>query len=148
MVDRLLIRERMSDYADSMMRQDKQAWLDNFTTDCIWRGVGLEYRGHEELAMSWDLLWGTLKSLGFFTEASAIRLERDHATARCYSRQIMFQRDGGVRKIVGVYNDVLLKRADTWRFHRREFAFVGEEPAAASVNTSPFGSIVADANAS
>jgi len=127
--DRLLIRERMSDYADSMFQQDLDAWLANFTEDCIWRGVGLEYHGLEELAASWPKLWEPLVKMAYFTEVAAIKVRGDEASARCYSRQIMFRKDGGVNKIVGLYSDRLVRRGGTWLFHTREFEFIGTEPA-------------------
>ena len=128
--DRLLIRERMSDYADAMFQQDLQAWLGCFVEDCVWRGVGLEYRGLEQLAGSWPNLWEPLVKMAYFTEVAAIKVDGDRASARCYSRQIMFRKDGGVGKIVGLYHDQLVRRGATWLFQEREFEFIGAEPAA------------------
>jgi hypothetical protein len=125
--DRLLIRERMSDYADSMFQQHLTAWLANFTKDCVWRGVGLEYRGLDELAGSWSSLWEPLVKMAYFTEVAAISVKGDQASARCYSRQIMFRKDGGVGKIVGLYKDHLVRQGGTWLFQTREFEFVGTE---------------------
>jgi ketosteroid isomerase-like protein len=129
--DRLLVRERMSDYADAMFQQDLEAWLACFTEDCVWRGAGLEYRGLEELAGSWPKLWEPLRRMAYFTEVAAIRVEGDHARARCYSRQIMFRKDGSVGKIVGLYHDELVRRGGTWLFQTREFEFIGAEADAA-----------------
>ena len=49
LADRVLIRERMSEYADSMFQRDLGAWLANFTEDCLWRGNGMEMRGLDAL---------------------------------------------------------------------------------------------------
>lgn len=125
--DRILIRERMSDYADSMFQQDLDAWLANFIEDCIWRGVGLEYRGLEELAASWPNLWEPLNRMAYFTEVAGINVNGDEASARCYSRQIMFRKDGTVTKIVGLYRDKLVRRGGSWLFREREFEFIGSE---------------------
>jgi len=132
--DRLLIRERMSDYADSMFQQDLDAWLASFTEDCVWRGVGLEYRGLEELAASWPNLWEPLNKMAYFTEVAAIDVNGDEASARCYSRQIMFRRDGTVNKIVGLYHDKLVRRGGTWLYREREFEFIGTEPASGTAD--------------
>jgi ketosteroid isomerase-like protein len=127
--DRLLIRERNSAYADAMFLQDLDGWLDCFTDDCVWRGAGIEYRGLEELKASWPGLWEPLVKMAYFTEVAAIEVNGDVATARCYSRQIMFRKDGGVGKIVGLYRDTLARRGATWLYRRREFEFIGAEPA-------------------
>ena len=125
--DRLLIRERMSEYADAMFQRDLNAWLSNFAEDCVWRGVGLEYRGLGELAASWQTLWEPLVSMAYFTEVAAIEVDGDRASARCYSRQIMFQKDGRLRKFVGLYRDGLVRFGGTWLFKTRQFEFIGTE---------------------
>ena len=128
LADRILIRERMSEYADSMFQCDLDAWLANFTEDCVWRGAGMEMRGLEALAASWPNLWAPLTRMAYFTEVAAIKVNGDRASARCYSRQIMFRKDGGVNKIAGLYHDQLVRRGDTWLFAEREFEFIGTEP--------------------
>ena len=98
------------------------------TEDCVWRGAGLEYRGLERLAASWQKLWEPLTRMAYFTEVGAISVIGDQASARCYSRQIMFRKDGGVNKLAGLYHDQLVRRAGTWLFQTREFEFIGTEP--------------------
>jgi ketosteroid isomerase-like protein len=126
--DHILIRERMSDYADSMFQQDLDAWLANFVEDCVWRGAGLEYRGLKALAASWPNLWEPLVKMAYFTEVAGIVVDGDEASARCYSRQIMFRKDGDVHKVVGLYHDKLVRRGAAWLFREREFEFIGAEP--------------------
>jgi ketosteroid isomerase-like protein len=128
LADRILIRERMSDYADAMFQRDLDAWLANFTEDCLWRGNGMEMRGLEALAASWPNLWAPLNRMAYFTEVAAIKVTGDTATARCYSRQIMFQKDGAVRKFAGLYHDKLVRSGETWLFAERAFEFIGTEP--------------------
>ena len=135
--DRTLIRERNSEYADSMFQQDREAWLANFTEDCVWRGVGLEYNGIEELAASWGNLWAPLVKMAYFTEVAAIDVQGDRASARCYSRQIMFRKDGSVGKVVGLYQDQLVRRGGTWLYHVREFEFIGVESDTRSGTLNP-----------
>lgn len=135
--DRALIRERNSEYADSMFQQDLDAWLANFTEDCVWRGVGLEYRGLEELAASWPNLWAPLVKMAYFTEVAAIDVQGDRASARCYSRQIMFRKDGSVGKVVGLYKDQFVRRGGTWLYQLREFEFIGVETDGRSGTLTP-----------
>jgi SnoaL-like domain len=80
------------------------------------------------LAASWPNLWNPLKRMAYFTETCAIHVDGDRATARCYSRQIMFRKDGGVNKIAGLYHDTLVRSGETWLFAEREFEFIGTEP--------------------
>ena len=64
------------------------------------------------------------------SSAYGIRQRHNRASARCYSRQIMFRKDGGVGKIVGLYHDQLVRSGGTWLFQTREFEFIGQEPIA------------------
>ena len=95
---------------------------------------GLEsFLGIAELEASWPAMWADLKKMAYFTEVAGIEVDGDVAKARCYSRQIMFRKDGGVGKVVGLYRDTLSRRGGIWLYSRREFEFVGAEPAPGQV---------------
>ena len=126
--DRMLIRERMSAYAESMFSQDLEGWLSHFTEDVAWRFGANTMHGREELKASWPNLWNPLKAMGYFTEVASIEVEGDKARAKCYSRQIFFHKDGKVVKVVGLYRDELVKRGGEWLFSAREFTMIGQEP--------------------
>jgi ketosteroid isomerase-like protein len=126
--DRNLIRERMSAYADSMFSQDLEGWLSHFTDDVDWRMGDNTMKGKDELRASWSNLWTPLKAMGYFTEVGSIEVEGDRARAKCFSRQIMFRKDGSVAKMVGLYKDELVKQDGQWLFAAREFIMIGQEP--------------------
>jgi len=128
MEDRILIRERMSAYAESMFSQDLEGWLAHFTEDVDWRFGAGTMKGRDELRASWPNLWTPLKAMGYFTEVASIEVEGDRAKAKCYSRQIFFHKDGKVVKVVGLYRDELVKRHGEWLFAAREFTMIGQEP--------------------
>lgn len=123
--DRLLIRELASDYADAMFQRDLAAWLSCFTEDCVWRGAGREMRGRAALEASWPALWEPLERMAYFPEVAAIRVDGDRATARCYSHQLMFRKDGKLDMVCGLYHDSLVRRDGAWLYAEREFEFVG-----------------------
>jgi ketosteroid isomerase-like protein len=126
--DRMLIRERMSAYADAMFSQDLESWLSHFTDDVAWRFGSSTMTGREELRASWPNLWAPLRAMGYFTEVASIEVEGERAEAKCYSRQIFFRKDGTVVKLVGLYRDELVKRNGEWLFAAREFEMIGQEP--------------------
>ncbi len=126
--DRMLIRERMSAYADSMFSQDLEGWLSHFTEDIAWRFGGNAMRGRDELRASWPKLWAPLKAMGLFIEVGSIEVVGDRAKAKCYSRQIFFHKDGKVVKLVGLYTDELVRQDGEWLFAARAFQIIGQEP--------------------
>ena len=119
--ERALIRELMSTYADATMRADRTAWLACWSEDAVRRWRGTEVRGHAELAAQWDQLWGDIAAMGFFTEVGAILVDGDRATARCFCREIVSLKSGATMKVVGRYDDELVKQDGTWRFTLRDY---------------------------
>jgi hypothetical protein len=125
--DRLLIRERMNTYADAIFQGDAEAWLANYIDDGVWRVAGAEHRGKPALRLQWEQMRAPIKRMTFFTEVGAIEAQDDRATARCYCREILLLKSGGVRKIVGQYDDQLVRQAGVWLFARRDYRLFLDE---------------------
>ena len=125
--DRNLIRERMSAYADASFRRDEDAYLDCWTADAERIGQGMTVQGREALRQQWRGFWQVLEKMAFFCEVGSIEVDGDHATARCYCREIITMKDGTLWKVVGVYDDVLRREGETWRFARREYSLLLDE---------------------
>ncbi|MET0179419.1 MAG: nuclear transport factor 2 family protein [Novosphingobium sp.] len=135
LADRMLIRERMSAYADAAFRGDLDAYLACWSEDGVRIGNGAEVRGKPALRAQWLKIWAILDRMTFFTETCAIEVEGDRATARCYCREILLLKSGGMRKVVGRYDDELVRENGIWLFARREYALFideGASPAPAS----------------
>lgn len=129
--DRQLIRERMGAYSDATFRGDVEAWLACWTEDAVRAQTGAEHRGKPALRAMWEQVWGMLDKMAFFTEIGAIEAQDDRATARCYCREILFLKGGEVRKVVGVYDDELVRENGVWLFARREYRLLMDEGATA-----------------
>lgn len=127
--DRIAIRDLMGAYADATFRQDVEAWLACFTQDAVRAQGAREVRGTVELRAMWDKVWSILDRMAFFTEVGAIEVDGDRATARAWCREILFLKGGGVRKVVGVYDDLLLRQDGGWRFARRTYQLFMDEAA-------------------
>jgi len=125
--DRLLIRERIGAYSDTAFQCDREAWLANWTDDCIWNTLGQEFRGKSQLRDQWAKIWESLEKMAFFTEIGAIEVHGKAANARCYCREILFLRDGSVRKLVGQYDDALVRDNGVWLFARRSYKLLMSE---------------------
>jgi ketosteroid isomerase-like protein len=126
--DRMLIRERMGAYSDATFRRDADAWLSCWTEDGVRAQAGApDFRGKAALRAMWDKVWAGLDKLGFFAEIGLIEADGDRAIARCYCREILFLKGGGVRKVVGVYDDELVRENGVWLFARREYQLFMDE---------------------
>jgi hypothetical protein len=124
--DRILIRERIGTYSDSICRADLDLWLGCWTHDGVRVQDGVEVSGKSELRAFWDMIWGAVEKMGFFTEIGAIAVDGDRAVVRCYTREIMTFHGGGLMKVVGAYDDELVREQDMWLFARRSYQMLME----------------------
>jgi ketosteroid isomerase-like protein len=124
--DRILIRERIGTYSDSICRADLDEWLGCWTDDAVRIHDGAEVSGKPELRAFWDMIWSAVEQMGFFTEIGAISVDGDRAVARCYTREIMTFHGGGSMKVVGVYDDELVRERGEWLFARRSYQMLME----------------------
>ncbi len=129
--DRLKIRERFDAYSDAIFRGDVEAYLACWSEDCVRTGFGGECRGKSALRAHWDGIWNTLERMTFFTQMGAIEVDGDHATARCYCLEILNLRAGGFRKLVGTYEDELVRERGEWLFSRRSYLLMEVDAAVA-----------------
>lgn len=130
--DRMLIRELFNSYSDAAVRQDEDAYLACWADDGIRIGQGMEVQGTAALREQWRGIWTRLERMAFFAEIGAIEVDGDTATARCYCREIIVPKGGGVWKVVGAYDDRLVRRGGTWLFARREYRMLIDEGRAAA----------------
>ena len=125
--DRLLIRELYGLYADVSCRGSPDDWLDLWTDDCHWVTHYFDVSGKAELRQQWDSLWANFETVGFLGEVCVIAVDGDTARARSTAREIIRMKDGGVYKLIGAYEDSLVKQNGEWLFTQRLYRPLVEE---------------------
>jgi ketosteroid isomerase-like protein len=125
--DRLLIRERIGAYSDAVFQGDVEAYLACWADDGVRVWAGREVQGKPALRTQWEKIWAGLDKMAFFAEVGAIAVRGERATARCYCREILFLKGGAVRKVVGVYDDELVREGGAWLFARRTYQLFMDE---------------------
>ena len=128
--DRLAIRERIESYSDAVFRHDADAWIANWAEDGVWHlpALGLDLTGRPAIRAAWEQAMSAFAMAGFFAVPGAIEINGDMATARSYTQEILVAKEGGgVRKIVGAYDDTLVKRDGQWLFTRRAYNVLHDE---------------------
>lgn len=119
--DRLKIRELYNTYSDASSRQDVDAYLACWSDTCERLSRQGELRGKPALREAWDQVWADLDGMAFFSEPGAIEVAGETAVARCLCREIIVLKGGEVWKVVGRYEDDLVREAGEWRFRRRRY---------------------------
>lgn len=125
--DRLAIRERIEAYADAVFRRDAEAWIANWDEDAVWSLPGLTVSGRASIRSAWEAAMEGFPMAAFFATPGSIVVQGDVAAARTYTREILVLADGGVRRIVGAYDDRLVRRNGEWLFSHRAYQILHDE---------------------
>ena len=129
--DRLLIRELFGLYSDTGCTGDADAWLALFAEDCEWNSHLFQCTGKAELRQQWEQLWAAFDKLGFLSEIGWIAVDGDTARASSQAREVIRMKDGSLFKLIGHYDDHLVRENGQWLFSRRTYSpLVVEEPGA------------------
>jgi uncharacterized protein (TIGR02246 family) len=121
MEDRLAIRERIDAYGDAVFRRDAEAWIANWCEDATWSLPGVEVAGKAAIKAAWIQAMSAFPLAAFFAAPGAIVVQGDEAAARVHTQEILTTEQGGVRRIVGAYDDALIRQDGVWLFRRRAY---------------------------
>ena len=127
--DRLAIRERNETYADAVFRNDSEAWIANWAEEGVWRLPGIDVAGKARIKAAWEQAMKGFAVAGFFGAPGAIEIVGDRASCRVYTQEILVDHDGTVRRIVGDYDDELVKRDGAWLFASRTYKILHDDAA-------------------
>ena len=127
--DRLAIRELFGEYSDAGAIGSAEAWLDCWTDDCHWVSHLFDVSGKPALRAQWDVLWADWKCVAFFNEIGRIEVAGSVATALSTTREIVELNNGTLFKLVGRYEDRLVKTGGTWRYQLRNYTVLFTETA-------------------
>lgn len=128
--DRLAIRERIDAYGDAVFRKDAEAWIACWCEDGVWRLPGIDVTGKAQIKAAWTGAMQAFAVAGFFGAPGAIEINGEAAKARVYTQEILVDHAGKVRRILGAYDDRLLKEAGAWLFASRAYTILHDETAA------------------
>lgn len=127
--DRLQIRERLDAYSDAVIRGDLDDYLACWSGGGVRSGVGGECRGKDDLRQHWNASRRALIGMVFFTQIAMIEVDGDRAADRCHCREVLHLEDGRFRKLVGRYDDELVRVGGDWLFAHRHHRLVMDEGA-------------------
>jgi SnoaL-like domain len=125
--DKQAISELYAMYSDASTRGNPQEWLSCWVENGRWSTHLFDRVGKPELLDQWEQLWANFDKLAFIGQVTAIEVEGDHASARSIAREIILLKGGGIYKLVGAYEDRLIRQNGAWFFVVREYRPIAEE---------------------
>jgi len=129
MEDRLAIRELLENYADAVFRADGENWAMLWAEEGVWELMGSEIHGRKSIQATWQKLMSGLSMAAFFSNPGALSIMGDQAMGRCYTTEVLQEKSGSTRRIIGVYEDSFVKRDGNWLFARRKYRVLLSETA-------------------
>ena len=121
--DRLAINELIATYNDAVMRFDADAWGSTWAEDGVWSlpGMGDGIAGRDAIVSTWKMAMGQFEFVGFFSSPGPVTIDGDTASGTLYQQEILDQKDGGSRQVIGRYQDDYVKVDGRWLFKKRVY---------------------------
>ena len=119
--DRLAIRERIEAYADAVFRRDADDWIACWAEDASWSLMGMTLTGREIIKVTWQGAMSAFPLAAFFAQPGSIEIAGDTARSRSFTQEILTTEDGGLRRVVGRYDDTLARVDGVWLFTSRSY---------------------------
>lgn len=121
--DRLAIAELIATYNDAVMRLDAEAWGGTWAEDGIWSlpGMGDGIAGREAIVATWKVAMDQFEFVGFFASPGPVHIDGDTARGTLYQQELLVQKEGGERQVIGRYSDEYAKVDGQWRFKKRVY---------------------------
>jgi uncharacterized protein (TIGR02246 family) len=115
------VRQLQARYADAVWRRDRDAFVDCFADDGVWKIAGLHMRGRAEVAAGYDKLMAASERVLMRLGAPAVDVAPGGVTARTQVTELVKLRDGGSVRTIGVYYERFVEQGGRWRFAWRHF---------------------------
>lgn len=120
--DQLAIRALHDNYADAVFRRDATDWGALWADDAVWDLAGHTVNGKDAIVGLWTGAMSTFAFVGFFYQTGAIAIDGDTATGRVYTNETLEDLEGNLRRSIGRYEDIYVKRGGTWLYQSRSFS--------------------------
>jgi uncharacterized protein (TIGR02246 family) len=124
--DRIAIRELIESYGDAVFRRDEAAWAANWAEESVWTLAGVGVKGKANIVALWKGAMAGFSTVTFFANPGAIRVNGDSAEVRVYTLEFLVETGGKSRRVVGQYDDRLVKENGAWLFQARSYRILNE----------------------
>lgn len=139
--DQFEIQSLTQRYADAVMRRNADDWAACWATDGAWDlGQGEPIRGRENIKATWIEAMGGLSFVIFLVQPTIAKIDGDKATARSYVQETLQAADGTQFRVVGVYNDDIVREDGAWKFQGRSYHVLYRGPVDLSGEQSEYPS--------
>ncbi len=122
--DRLAIRELNDSYAHAVFRRDAEAWIAHWEDDAVWNLAGQQVTGKPAILATWKQAMAQFTFVAFFAAPGEISVAKDQAKARIFTSEVLVGADGTIRRVLGQYDDEMVRRMGRWFYSRRVYTLL------------------------
>ncbi len=126
--DRLAIRELVEEFAAAVMRIDADAWGETWAEEGVWGLPSMETpaAGKDTVVAAFREKLAYVDFMSMISFPAKLVIEGDHATGKCYCRELIYPKGGGQVVVVGCFDDTYVKRDGRWLFAKRIYEVIGK----------------------
>lgn len=111
-----------------MFRRDADDWAATWAEDGVWELLGRRITGRAAIRAAWEQAMHGFAFVGFFVQPGVLTLDRDRASGRVFTNELLVGTGGARRLSVGRYEDDYVRTSNGWRFAIRRFSILQETP--------------------
>lgn len=126
--DQFEIQTLTQRYADAVMRHNADDWAATWAEDGEWYLGPDPIKGRETIKTTWQAAMAGFPFVAFFVQPGIIKVNGDTGTARTYVQENIQDTEGNSFRVVGVYNDEVVREDGAWKFKARRYTVLYRGP--------------------
>lgn len=120
--DRASIRDLIDSYTDAVCQRDANAWAETWAEgDSVWNLGEADIVGKANIVTAWKAAMARFSFVAFSARPGMVQIYGAKADARVYANEFLIRTDGSEMRIVGQYDDRLVKESGRWLFKSRHY---------------------------
>ena len=121
------VRQLLARSADCVWRKDLHGYGACWASDGEWKILGQSFQGREAVKAAWSQFMNPLKAVWQTAQNPCFEFEATQGYGRIYLEETLFQPDGSVNCLRGVYHDTYKIENGAWVFAKRhiDMAYLG-----------------------
>ena len=126
--DQFEIQTLTQRYADAVMRHDADDWGATWAENGEWHMGPEPIVGRDNIVTAWKGMMAGFPFAAFMVQPAIVDVDGDTAKSRTYVQESLQSADGNAFRVIGCYNDDLVKEDGAWKFAARRYTVLYQGP--------------------
>lgn len=126
--DKFEIQTLAQRYADAVNRHDAEDWGATWAKNGEWHIGSEPVVGRDNIVETWKGMMAGFPFAAFLVQPSIAQVDGDRGTSRSYVQETLQMTDGTAFRVIGCYNDVVVREDGAWKFQERHYQVLYQGP--------------------